>query len=75
MTISDLKLKVKSEPVVLLTLVAPVIALLVAFGLSLSQGQIVAIGGVVTAITSLLARSKVTPVDPEVIVAKMKGTL
>lgn len=64
MTVSDVVAKLKREPVVLLTLVVPILALLASFGLSLSEGQTVAIGGVVAAITSLLARSQVTPVDP-----------
>lgn len=71
MTINDIILKFKSEPVVFLTLLVPLISLLAAFGLSLSSGQIVAVGGFVTAVTSLLARNKVTPVDPDVIVDKL----
>ncbi len=54
--------RISNEPVLVTTLIGAVIALLVAFGLNVTDDQKVAIIGVVAAVLALFARSKVTPV-------------
>lgn len=54
--------RIQREPVLVTTLVGAVLALFVAFGLTISPDQKTAVIGVVTAILALFARSQVTPV-------------
>lgn len=55
----------RREPAAIIALVSAVIALVVAFGASLSAEQVGAIMAVVTIIAGLVTRSQVTPVaDP-----------
>jgi hypothetical protein len=55
--------KIRNEPVLITGLIAAIIALVTAFGLSLSNEQVGAINAVVVAILAFVARSKVTPVS------------
>jgi hypothetical protein len=51
----------KREPAVILGFVASVIALVIAFGLDLSTGQVGGIMAATTALLSLVVRSQVVP--------------
>lgn len=53
--------RLRDEPVLVTTLVAAVIALLVAFNVPVSDEQSAAIIGVIIAVSALVARSKVVP--------------
>ena len=53
------------EPVYFIAVVQAAIALVVAFGLNLSAGQITAILAFVAALLSFLTRSRVSPVPPK----------
>ena len=53
--------RIKNEPVLLTALVGSLLALLVAFGVDLTEEQTAAVIGVITAASALVARSKVTP--------------
>lgn len=55
--------RLRNEPVLVTTLVQAALTLLVVFGLNLSTEQNVAILGVTTALLTIFARSKVTPVE------------
>jgi len=52
---------VKTEPAVIISLVAAILALAAAFGLPLTQDQTAAVMAVVTIVAGLVIRSKVTP--------------
>ncbi len=54
--------KFKLEPAVITSLVAAVVALLLAFGVHLSDEQVGAIMAVVSIVAGLVIRSQVTPV-------------
>ena len=54
--------RIKDEPVLVSTLVGAVLALLVAFGVDISEEQKAAVIGVIAAVTALVARHNVTPV-------------
>lgn len=51
----------KTEPAILIALVAACLGLAAAFGLSLTQEQTAAIMALVTILAGLVTRSKVTP--------------
>lgn len=51
----------KTEPAVIISLVAAILALAAAFGLPLTQEQTAAVMAVVTIVAGLVIRSKVTP--------------
>ena len=53
--------RIKDEPAVVAGLVQAVLALLVAFGLELTDGQVAAILGVTGAVLALIVRQKVVP--------------
>lgn len=54
------------EPVLILTALGNVLALLVAFGLDISTGQKAAIVATASALLALFGRQQVTPTDPGV---------
>ena len=54
--------RIKNEPVLVVGCVQAILALVVAFGLNLSDGQVAAILGVTGAVLALVARSKVSQV-------------
>lgn len=54
--------KFKLEPAVIVSLVSAIIALVVAFGVTLTQEQVGAILAVVSIVAGLVIRSQVTPV-------------
>lgn len=53
----------KTEPAVIISLVAAILALAAAFGLPLTQEQTAAVMAVVTIVAGLVIRSKVTPTE------------
>lgn len=53
--------KVRNEPVLVVTLVTACLALLVSFGVTLSEAQTGAVVALVIAVLGFVARSKVTP--------------
>jgi hypothetical protein len=55
--------KIRNEPVLITGLVQAALALVVAFGLDVSQEQIGAILAVTAAVLALVARARVTPVE------------
>lgn len=55
--------KIRREPVLVYELVGAVLALAVAFGVDLTKAQTAALLGVTTAVMSLLARRRTTPVE------------
>jgi len=57
--------RIKNEPVLVVGCVQAILALVVAFGLNLSDGQVAAILGVTGAVLALVARSKVSPVKSD----------
>lgn len=57
--------KIKNEPVLVYTLVGNVIALLVVFGVGLSDVETAAILAVVNSVLAIVCRGKVTPVASE----------
>lgn len=54
--------RIRREPVLVSTLVGAILALLVAFGVDISDEQKTAIIGVIVAVSALVARQQVTPV-------------
>lgn len=57
--------RIRTEPALVSGLVQTVLALVVAFGLDLSNEQTAAILAVTAAVLALVVRSKVTPVDKD----------
>ena len=53
--------KLKTEPAIIISLAAALLALAAAFGLPLTQEQTAAVMAVVTILAGLVTRSKVTP--------------
>jgi hypothetical protein len=53
--------KLKTEPAIIVSLVAAILGLAASFGLSLSQEQTAAIMAVVTILAGLVTRSRVSP--------------
>jgi hypothetical protein len=56
------KLSFKAEPVMILAAIEAVIALIIAYGVNVTQDQSIAILGVVSALFAVFGRSRVTPV-------------
>lgn len=75
MTLDDLKLLLKSEPLAIRTVLALVVSFLAARGLSLDVDQLLGVVTVVITVATFLARRKVTPVDPEVVASKLTNAL
>lgn len=65
----------KSEPVAVRTVLGLIISVLASKGLNLDVDQLLGVVTVVLSVAVVLARRKVTPVDPEVVASKLNEAL
>lgn len=69
------QLFIKSEPVAVRTLIALAVTVAARFGLQLNVDEVLSVLGAVSIFMAINTRDKVTPVDPDVVAAKLTSAL